>query len=219
MKVFMRIINKASDIKAPRQVQQKLKSKWFIGLDKATVKSLESMSAEEFFPKACQRILKPTGIPEKCYPPVVFEDLSRFHSQAIAAYDLCENYLSASTKFLKRSSAKKFATCSHELTHYVQSVNIYRTAGLGEEAVKKYSSELAKEGNVSYEAAYSKLENLRKNLVAEMGEISPDSKEGKRAKKLFTEFISDSRPEAAEREAHRKRNLAYFEYLYAKFFK
>ncbi|MDR1326948.1 MAG: hypothetical protein LBJ74_00920 [Heliobacteriaceae bacterium] len=304
MKILNRIINKARNVEVPTPVQRafskqeldtvelsakkskpagiiaKIKES-LIGLDKATVKSLENMSTpEEFFTEARALILKPTGIPEKFWPGILFREVYKAPKIFGALYDFTSHIAYFPPKILKKSSKCALFSClRHELTHSEQNISILRTKGLGEEAVKQYAeltakaqvdnfvqgwkelpesralealqngefaedsynlvmkfkackdeNEIAAFTKESYDSEHkvflNNWENFRKNIVAEMGEISPDSKEGEFAKQYFAEFMNAAKnamsgymTRISEGEAYIKQYAAYFEYLWAKFFK
>jgi hypothetical protein len=250
MKILNRIINKAArnvEVSTPVQrafskqepdtVQlstktsklQKLKAELFIGLDKATVKSLESMTkVKEFFPKARKIILQRKGIPEKFYPLVYIEDLSDIIGKKPGGiYNNAINAMAFSPETLKLKNRKIFSLYAHELEHFVQNMTIYRTAGLGEKAAKEYASDLSKaRSDLDYKTIHSQLENFRKTLVGEMGEIPADSRKGRLAQKYFAEAISVPKLgsskyffQITELEAYGRQVFTNFEYLWAKFFK
>ena len=139
-------------------------------LDPQTVKRLETCPIEDFYIEAQKIITKAYKIPEELVAPM---QLNPTLSKKISAsYDFTQNIVNINPQSANKSSRKNlFAIISHEYIHQKQNLEILRTEGLGEDAVKFYAELLNKNITDDFINSFSKIskEDLLK-LKPELGD-------------------------------------------------
>ncbi|MDR1169102.1 MAG: hypothetical protein LBK53_09495 [Heliobacteriaceae bacterium] len=153
-----------------REKLKTLLKPFILGLDKQTVKSLHKIKDKMEFVKASSKvILEKKGIPEGLRPAIGLDVNESLPPAALACYSKDFNMVIVSPKVLKKPKSAIFSASAHELKHFAQNIDIIRTEGLGEKAVKSYAKVQAE--------AYGKIfDNTYQNMS--MAEIQKLYKQG-----------------------------------------
>lgn len=228
---------KAQDSNPSRFAKMKelVKSK-MVHIDKTTVKELEGADFYEFLAKSQRIISEGIGIPKGLYAHIFPEEMK---GKAMY-YNCATNSIAINFGILNKSRSCLFSGLRHEMEHQKQVFDIFRTEGLGDDAVK-YLAKLQAEGAIeANEAITSKeiqeinldfrerYEKYRQKIVEKMGIIPANSKEAKIAKEYF-EGVKKSQDNPAsyktafgtlhEQDAYFAGLVGRIEYLAAKWFR
>lgn len=125
-----------AELSAKKIKRQKIK-KAFIGLDKITVKRLESLPINEFIEESKKIILKSLNIPQEIAPVLSVNSLGG--KKMIMLYDSSSNDIVANSEYFHLSRANLFSCLRHEIEHFSQNLLIIRTDNLGEHAIETYA--------------------------------------------------------------------------------
>lgn len=103
------------------------------GFNKSTVKQLEKMELQEFITASRDIINKTYGIPPELASGIQTQELPK---KLLAIYDINNNIIFLSPNAAKKKKSILFSILKHEMQHQKQSIDIFRTEGLGEKWVE-----------------------------------------------------------------------------------
>lgn len=116
--------------------------KMLVGLDKATIASLEKLPINDFLSESQKLIAKSMGLSQDFLPPITIT--SSIDKKMGMCFDVANNSLFVNSQILTKSRKMLFSLMRHEMEHFKQNLLIIRTDGLGEKAVETYSKILTK---------------------------------------------------------------------------
>jgi len=216
-------------------IKEIIKSK-MVHIDKSKVNELEGAGFPEFLTKSQSIICEGIGIPKELYAGILPKEMN---NGAAMYYDWVTNRIVINYETLIESKSYLFSGLRHEMEHQKQAFDVFRTEGLGSDAVKYFVKSFTDCAIKSNKAITSKeiqetnldfseyLEKYRQKIIKNMGIIPANSMQAKIAGEYFESFkMSHDNPASmktalktrTEQEAYFAGLIARIEYLAAKWF-
>lgn len=219
------------------KTKELIKSK-MVHIAPPTVKELEKADLGEFLAKSQSVISEGIGIPKGLYARIFPAEPAEI-GRAAMYYDWASNRIAINIEILNKSKSILFSGLRHEIEHQKQAFDVFRTEGLGDEAVK-YFAKLQTDGAIEVNEAMTlkeiqeinldfskRYEQYRQKIVEKMGIIPANSPQAKIAGEYFEGAIKNlDSPESFktaigtlhEQEAYFAGIIGRIEYLAAKWF-
>ena len=146
--------------------------KFRMGITPSEIKGILAKEGVDFINATVEFLAQKLGFSEDILPPVFF--IKGTLGGAQAGYVPEQNVVYLSDSYNEIPKSRLFALLRHEYQHAIQAHNIFRTEGLGEDAVEYYANKtfnVQKELLFDFAKNYSVRELIAQGLVEENGAI------------------------------------------------
>lgn len=139
----------------------------YIGLDKNTVKYLESLSKNDFLNESYKILINKMEIPAELAPEIAHAQIGK----GKMGYDFVMHKIFIN-ETLKATKPKIFAMLGHEVQHCKQNFNILRAEDFGEKAIQEYSKILTNATTENFIKTFKEIPEEELIKLRQSGQLS-----------------------------------------------